>query len=82
MVDVIRRSSPPLRQYVWGSNWPHGGVRVPMPDDGDLLDFLLAAVPEEKTRNAILADNPARLYGWPSKENETNGTFGTTGTNR
>jgi len=67
---------------VWGSNWPHGGVRVPMPDDGDLLDFLLAAVPEEKTRNAILADNPARLYGWPSKENETNGTFGTTGTNR
>ena len=49
---------------VWGSNWPHGGVRVPMPDDGDLLDFLLAAVPEEKTRNAILAGNPARLYGW------------------
>jgi len=39
-------------------------VRVPMPDDGDLLDFLLAAVPNEKTRNAILADNPARLYGW------------------
>jgi len=51
---------------VWGSNWPHGGVRVPMPDDGDLLDFLLAAVPDEKTRNAILADNPARLYGWPA----------------
>ena len=51
---------------VWGSNWPHGGVRVPMPDDGDLLDFLLAAVPNEKTRNAILADNPAKLYGWRS----------------
>jgi len=51
---------------VWGSNWPHGGVRVPMPDDGDLLDFLLAAVPDEKQRNAILADNPARLYGWRS----------------
>jgi len=51
---------------VWGSNWPHGGVRVPMPDDGDLLDFLLAAVPNEKNRNAILSGNPARLYGWPS----------------
>jgi 2-pyrone-4,6-dicarboxylate lactonase len=49
---------------VWGSNWPHGGVRVPIPDDGDLVDFLLAAVPDEKKRNAILADNPARLYGW------------------
>jgi 2-pyrone-4,6-dicarboxylate lactonase len=51
---------------VWGSNWPHGGVSVPIPDDGDLLDFLLAAAPDEKTRNAILADNPARLYGWPT----------------
>jgi predicted TIM-barrel fold metal-dependent hydrolase len=51
---------------VWGSNWPHGGVSVPMPDDGDLLDFLFTAVPDEKTRNAILAANPARLYGWPA----------------
>ena len=49
---------------VWGSNWPHGGVSVPIPDDGDLLDFVFAAVPDEKTRNAILAANPARLYGW------------------
>lgn len=49
---------------VWGSNWPHGGVRVPIPNDGDLIDFLLAAVPDEITRNGILADNPARLYGW------------------
>ncbi|MBM4299519.1 MAG: hypothetical protein FJ143_17405 [Deltaproteobacteria bacterium] len=49
---------------VWGSNWPHGGVSVPIPDDGDLLDFVFAAVPDEPTRNAILADNPAKLYGW------------------
>ena len=49
---------------VWGSNWPHGGVSVPIPDDGDLLDFVFAAVPEENARNAILAGNPARLYGW------------------
>jgi len=49
---------------VWGSNWPHGGVSVPMPDDGDLLDFLFTAVTHENTRNAILADNPAKLYAW------------------
>ena len=65
MVDVVQaivanRSD----NIVWGSNWPHGGVSVPMPDDGDLLDFLFTAVPDEKTRNAILADNPAKLYGW------------------
>ena len=51
---------------VWGSNWPHGGVSVPMPDDGDLLDFLFTAVPDEKIRDAILAANPAKLYGWPA----------------
>ena len=51
---------------VWGSNWPHGGITVPMPNDADLLDFLLAAAPKETIRKQILADNPARLYGWPT----------------
>jgi predicted TIM-barrel fold metal-dependent hydrolase len=60
----FRRLSPTVRQYRLGQHWPHGGVSVPMPDDGDLLDFLFTAVPDEKTRNAILADNPAKLYGW------------------
>jgi 2-pyrone-4,6-dicarboxylate lactonase len=67
MVDVVQTIIATRPDHiVWGSNWPHGGVSVPMPDDGDLLDFLLAAALDEKTRNAILADNPARLYGWPS----------------
>ncbi len=65
MVDVVQAIvENRADNVVWGSNWPHGGVPVPIPDDGDLLDFLIAAVPEEKNRNAILADNPARLYGW------------------
>jgi predicted TIM-barrel fold metal-dependent hydrolase len=49
---------------IWGSNWPHGNIRVATPNDGDLVDFLLAAVPDETTRNRILSDNPAKLYGW------------------
>ena len=66
MVDVVREiiATAPNR-VLWGSNWPHAGISVPMPNDGDLLDFLLAAAPEERTRNSILAGNPARLYGWP-----------------
>jgi 2-pyrone-4,6-dicarboxylate lactonase len=51
---------------LWGSNWPHGGIVVPMPNDADLLDFLLAAAPKETIRKQILADNPARLYDWPA----------------
>jgi hypothetical protein len=36
-----------------------------MPNDGDLLDFVLAVAPHDKTRQLIIADNPARLSGWP-----------------
>jgi predicted TIM-barrel fold metal-dependent hydrolase len=53
-------------QVIWGSNWPHAGISVPMPNDGDLLDFLLAAAPDGQVRDSILADNPAKLYGWPN----------------
>ena len=66
MVDVVRSiiETRPDR-VIWGSNWPHGGIAVPMPNDGDLLDFLLIAVPDEMFHKRILSDNPARLYGWP-----------------
>jgi 2-pyrone-4,6-dicarboxylate lactonase len=67
MVDVIRALIGARPDHiVWGSNWPHGGVRVPMPNEGDLLDFLLAVAPDESIRKQILADNPAKLYGWPT----------------
>jgi predicted TIM-barrel fold metal-dependent hydrolase len=53
-----------LERVLWGTNWPHGGVRVPIPNDADLLDFLLVTAPDEKVRKQILSDNPAALYGW------------------
>jgi 2-pyrone-4,6-dicarboxylate lactonase len=66
MVPVVRAiiETRPDR-VIWGSNWPHAGIPVAMPNDGDLLDFLLASAPHEKSRKSILADNPAKLYGWP-----------------
>lgn len=47
---------------VWGSDWPH----IPMGerDTGELLRLLGEWVPDEAARNRILADNPARLYGF------------------
>ncbi len=67
MLSVVRAiiDARPDR-VVWGSNWPHAGIQVPMPNDADLLDFLLAAAPDEKIRKLILTDNPAALYGWPA----------------
>ena len=50
---------------LWGSNWPHPQAE-PIPDDGDLLDWLAEAVPAAAVCRRILVDNPARLFGFPS----------------
>jgi D-galactarolactone isomerase len=51
-------------RLVWGSDWPHPGVPNNKPDDALLLDLLAVWAPDEKTRNRILIDNPATLYGF------------------
>ena len=65
MIEVIQEIIAARPDHVvWGSNWPHANIRVPTPNDGVLVDFLLAAAPDEQTRNKILSENPAKLYGW------------------
>jgi predicted TIM-barrel fold metal-dependent hydrolase len=65
MVEVIQAIIAVRPDHViWGSNWPHPSISVPTPNDGDLLNFLLAAAPEEHARTRILSGNPAKLYGW------------------
>lgn len=50
-------------RLVWAANWPHPNFPPDAkPEEADCLDPLLEWVPDEATRNAILADNPARLY--------------------
>ena len=51
-------------RILWGSDWPHVMCKLPMPNDGDLLDALETWVPDEGARRAILVDNPAQLYGF------------------
>jgi 2-pyrone-4,6-dicarboxylate lactonase len=55
-------------RLVWGSDWPHVMLATPMPNDGDLCDQLAAWVPDDATRNNILADNPAQLYGFKKEK--------------
>ncbi|XKF16887.1 amidohydrolase family protein [Halomonas sp. BLK-85] len=47
---------------VWGSDWPHPHISVPMPNDGPLLDELAEWAPDRYIRNRILVDNPEALY--------------------
>jgi len=49
---------------IWGSDWPHPHISKAMPNDGELLDLLFKWAPDETTRNRILVDNPANLYGF------------------
>jgi 2-pyrone-4,6-dicarboxylate lactonase len=51
---------------VYGSDWPHTGFWGPMPNDGDLVDLLADWVPDPATRDAVLAGNAQRLYGFPA----------------
>ena len=49
---------------LWGSDWPHLMVKSAMPNDGDLCDLLLAWIPDAVTREQVLVNNPAKLYGF------------------
>ena len=61
------------QRAVWGTDWPHIGPHVAgapttviyMPHDNmDLLGLLGIALPDAAMRQAVLVDNPARLYGF------------------
>ena len=53
------------QRMVWGTNWPHPKVDW-HPDEAGLLDVLQRWCPDADTINAILVDNPAQLYDFPS----------------
>lgn len=53
------------QRCVWGSDWPHVSFRGRMPNTGDLLDLLADWVPDAAQRDAVLAGNAHRLYGFP-----------------
>jgi predicted TIM-barrel fold metal-dependent hydrolase len=61
-VDALIEANP--RQLVWGTDWPHPSIPVPMPDDTDLTDQFGEWVSDAALRQAILVDNPERLYGF------------------
>lgn len=48
-------------RLVWGTDWPHPDMAV-VPEDQGLLDVLRDWVPDEKMRERILVENPAKLY--------------------
>jgi 2-pyrone-4,6-dicarboxylate lactonase len=50
-------------RVVWGTDWPHVNLKVPLSDEA-LFRFLLQIAPDDLARTRLLVDNPARLYGF------------------
>lgn len=50
-------------RMVWGTDWPHPAVSIPIPRAGDLMDLIPVWIPDAETRHRVLVENPARLYG-------------------
>jgi predicted TIM-barrel fold metal-dependent hydrolase len=69
-VDVIPYAKAVIaaapERVIWGTDWPHSNNFAPghTPNDGDLVDLLAEFAPAEATRNQILVENPAKLYGF------------------
>ncbi|MEO9297818.1 amidohydrolase family protein [Devosia alba] len=53
-------------RVLWGTDWPHPNIKANMPDDGELVDLLKIIAPSPESLQALLVDNPTRLY-WPEQ---------------
>lgn len=76
-IDRISKSGPPYddampfarilvaqagERVLWGNDWPHPNHAGPIPDETVLVRSIARLAPEPAQRQALLADNPARLY--------------------
>ena len=49
-------------RVLWGTDWPHPNMKSHMPDDGALVDLIPQIATDTGKQNALLVDNPMRLY--------------------
>ncbi|MCH2547677.1 MAG: amidohydrolase family protein [Alphaproteobacteria bacterium] len=55
-------------RMVWGSDWPHPAINVPMPNDGALVDMLGDWAKTPQLLQQIMVQNPQTLYGFERME--------------
>ena len=61
LAQAFAKAAP--QRMVWATDWPHP-TEKDKPNDAILIDLLAEWVPDEATRNRILVENPALLYGF------------------
>jgi 2-pyrone-4,6-dicarboxylate lactonase len=64
--DVVPFARELVEQFpdrvLWGTDWPHPNMKSHMPDDGLLVDYVARIAPTAQLQQALLVDNPMRLY--------------------
>jgi 2-pyrone-4,6-dicarboxylate lactonase len=54
-------------RVLWGTDWPHPNLKSHMPDDGNLVDIIPRIAPTAILQQALLVENPSRLY-WSEQQ--------------
>jgi 2-pyrone-4,6-dicarboxylate lactonase len=49
-------------RVLWGTDWPHPNMKLHMPDDGKLVDFIPRIARTAELQRKLLVDNPLSLY--------------------
>ena len=49
-------------RVLWGTDWPHPNMKSHIPDEGVLVDQIPRIATTEEKRQALLVENPMRLY--------------------
>lgn len=64
--DFASAVAPLVADYadrvLWGTDWPHPNMQDAIPDDGALVDMIPRIAPTAALQQALLVDNPMRLY--------------------
>ncbi|MBT6096261.1 MAG: amidohydrolase family protein, partial [Rhodospirillaceae bacterium] len=49
-------------RVLWGTDWPHPNMKSHVPDEGQLVDVIPKIATDAAKQQALLVDNPMRLY--------------------
>ena len=64
--DVVPFAKRLVEQFsdrvLWGTDWPHPNMKSHTPDDGALVDVIPQIATTPALQQALLVDNPMRLY--------------------
>lgn len=56
-------------RVIWGTDWPHPNMKSHVPDEGVLVDVIPQIAQTLDLQQALLVDNPMRLY-WPEEADQ------------